>query len=99
VPVIPYDKPLSLDALRDDPGQLMTANDIAATGIISSYGGLSDLVRAGILPEPFRLGRRRLWEARDVLGGIERSRSTRAGACGSPNSAVRAVREPKSAVP
>ena len=58
---------LTLDDLRHEPGRLVFLREIALMGIVRSYDAAQRLVKSGKLPEPYRIGSRAAWEARDIL--------------------------------
>src|SRR5438105_4100428 len=58
---------LTLDDLRREPGRLVFLRELAVMGVVRSYDAAQRLVSARKLPEPYRVGSRAAWEARDVL--------------------------------
>ncbi|HEY3911583.1 MAG TPA: hypothetical protein VGM07_17105 [Stellaceae bacterium] len=57
----------TLDDLRKYPGRLVLTHELRAMGIAPSYDTLSNAVKDGRLPKPYKLGQRLAWEGRDVL--------------------------------
>ena len=58
---------LSLDDLRREPGRLVFLRELALMGVVRSYDAAHRLVATRKLPEPYRVGSRAAWEARDIL--------------------------------
>jgi hypothetical protein len=58
---------LTLDHLRREPGRLVFLRELALMGVVRSYDAAQRLVANGKLPEPYRIGSRAAWEARDIL--------------------------------
>ena len=65
--ILPSEKCLSLDELRDNPGRLISLRDLAGMGVFHSYDAAQRAVRQGRLSTPYRIGLRPLWEARAIL--------------------------------
>ena len=66
---------LTLDDLRREPGRLVFLAELALMGLVRSYDAAQRLVSAGKLPEPYRIGSRAAWEARDLLKMIGASQA------------------------
>jgi hypothetical protein len=48
----------------------LSAGDLKAMKLISTHDGLRAAIRGGRLPQPYCLGRVKLWEARAILKAI-----------------------------